>query len=180
MEKLKTPEKEKQFIFKCSQCNKMLDLSGKVFYCKNCKSNYCEDCLKGHNEIFFDHEIHQTKDEFNSQGNDKNSLLANPDLDLDDRCFSDNRLPQVNQTEEEKMFSELNILFHETLTSIEENFNEGICNIKSSKIKDNNNTNDNKIIDNTSSLNLDIEKLKCMPPLERLQKIMESINFKNK
>ena len=120
MEKLKTPEKEKQFIFKCSQCNKMLDLSGKVFYCKNCKSNYCEDCLKGHNEIFFDHEIHQTKDELNSQGNDKNSLLANPDLDLDDRCFSDNRLPQVNQTEEEKMFSELNILFHETLTSIEE------------------------------------------------------------
>ena len=178
MEKLKSFEKEDQKLFKCSQCNKMLDLSGKVFYCKNCESNYCEDCLKGHNEIFFGHDIHQTKDEFSSQGNDKNSLLANPDLDLDDRCFSDNKLPKVNQTEEEKMFSELNILFHETLTSIEENFNEGVCKIKSSIIKSNNNNNDNKIIANNFNLNLNIEKLKCLPPLERLQKIMESINFK--
>ena len=100
--------------------------------------------------------------------------MANPDLYLDDRCFSDNKLPKVNQTEEEKMFSELNILFHETLTSIEENFNEGVCKIKSSKIKSNNNNNDNKIIANNFNLNL--EKLKCLP--ERLQKIMESINFK--
>ena len=65
MENLKKNlEEEKQYLFKCSQCNKMLDLSGKIYYCKNCKSNYCEDCLKGHNEIFFDHDIHQTKEDF--------------------------------------------------------------------------------------------------------------------
>ena len=111
MENLKKNlEKRKQYLFKCSQCNKKLDLSGIIYYRRNCKSNYCEDCLKGHNEIFFDHDIHQTKEDFeyNNQENEKSSLLANPDLDLDDRIFSDNKLPLVKQTEEEKILSNLN------------------------------------------------------------------------
>ena len=178
----KSLEKEKQALFKCSQCNNMLDLSGKIFYCKNCKSNFCIDCLKGHNEVFFDHDVHQAKEdlELNSQGEDKNSLLANPDLDLDDRgVFSDNKLPQVNQTKSDEMLSELNILFHETLTSIEENFNEEMCKIKSKmRNNENNINNENKIIDNNIVLNFNIEKLKYLLPLERLQRIMEIINIK--
>ena len=177
----KNLEEEKQYLFKCSQCNKMLDLSGKIYYCKNCKSNYCEDCLKGHNEIFFDHDIHQTKEDFeyNNQENEKSSLLANPDLDLDDRIFSDNKLPLVNQTEEEKILSNLNILFHQTITSIEENFNEEICKLKAKKNQENKDiNNENKIIDNSLDLNFDIEKLKNYPPVKRIQKIMEIFNSK--
>ena len=159
----------------------MLDLSGKIFFCKNCKSNYCEDCLKGHNEIFFGHDIHQTKEDFesNNQENEKNSLLANPDLDLDDRIFSDNKLPLVNQTEEEKILSNLNILFNQTITSIEENFNEAVCKLKAKITKENNENinNDNKIVDESLKLD-DIEKLKNLPPIERLQKIMEILNSK--
>ena len=174
-------EKEKQILFKCSQCDKMLDLSGKIFYCKNCKSNFCTDCLKGHNEVFYDHEVHQTKEdlEMGSQGEDKNSLMANPDLDLDDRVFSDNKLPQVNQSKSDEKISELNILFHETLTSIEENFNEEICKIKSNIINNENNiNNENKIVDNNIDLDFNIEKLKFLPPMERLQRIMEIIKLK--
>ena len=179
---LEKDKSEKQLLFKCSQCNKMLDLSGKIFYCKNCKSNFCPDCLKGHNEVFFDHEVHETKEdlEYGSQENDKNSLLANPDLDLDDRgVFSDNKLPQVGQSESDKKLNELNILFHETITSIEENFNEEICKIKTKISNDENNINsDNKIIVNNIDLDFNIEKLKYLPPMERLQRIMEIINLK--
>ena len=180
MEDLKKSEKEKQYIFKCSQCNKMLDLSGKIFFCKDCKSNFCVDCLKGHNEVFYDHEVHETKDlEYASQGEDKNSLLANPDLDLDDRVFSDNNLPAIGQNETDKKISELNMLFHETLTSIEENFNEDICKIKAKISKENNNiNNENKIIDNKNDLNFNIEKLKLLPPMERLKAIMDIIKSK--
>ena len=183
-----SPQKEKQYLFKCSQCNILLDLSGKIFYCKNCKSNYCYGCLKGHNEIFFDHEIHQTAEdlEYASEDVDKNSLLANPDLDLDDRCISDNKLPLVkNQNDKvfsNEKYSELNILFQETLVSIQEAFNEGICKLNAKQVKNNNNinNNENKIIDNDLELNFDIEQLKVLSPLERLQKIMDIINFNNK
>ena len=106
-------EKDK-FFQKClsAWCGRCSILSGKIFYCKNCKSNFCPDCLKGHNEVFFDHEVHETKEdlEYDSQENDKNSLLANPDLDLDDRgVFSDNKLPQIGQNESDKKLNELNI-----------------------------------------------------------------------
>ena len=182
MEDLKQSlEKEKQYIFKCSQCNKKLDLSGKIFFCKDCKSNFCVECLKGHNEVFYDHEIHETKEdlEYASQGEDKNSLLANPDLDLDDRVFSDNNLPAIGQNETDKKLSELNMLFHETLASIEENFNEDICKIKAKISKENNNiNNENKIIDNKIDLNFNIEKLKFLPPMERLKAIMDIIKSK--
>ena len=180
MENLKKNlEEEKQYLFKCSQCNKMLDLSGKIFFCKNCKSNFCADCLKGHNEIFFDHDIHETKEDFDNQENEKSSLLANPDLDLDDRVFSDNKLPLVNQTEDEKILSNLNILFNQTITSVEENFNEEFCKLKAKINKENNNNNNqNKIVEDSLKLYFDIEKLKTLPPIERLQKIMEILNSK--
>ena len=183
-------DKEKQYLFKCSQCNMILDLSGKIFYCNNCKSNFCFGCLKGHNEIFFDHDIHETNEdmEYSSEEVDKNSLLANPDLDLDDRCISDNKLPVVNKSQSDKIFankkySELNMLFQETLITIQESFNEGICKLNSKKLKNDNNinNNENKISDNNNSdLNFDFENLKLLSPLERLQKIMEIVNINNK
>ena len=183
MEKLKNDlQKEKQCLFKCSQCNKMIDLSGKIFYCKNCKSNYCEDCLKVHNEVFFDHEISKSNEDLVVPLNDEsnNSLLANPDLDLDDRGFSDNNLPGFVHKEDDKVLSELNILFHETLTSIQEHFNEDICKIKARKNKekkddnDGNDNNENKIVEN--DLNININELKQLPPLKRLEKIMEKLH----
>ena len=183
-------DKEKQYLFKCSQCNMILDLSGKIFYCSNCKSNFCFGCLKGHNEIFFDHDIHQTNEEmeYSPEEVDKNSLLANPDLDLDDRCISDNKLPLISKAQSDKIFSnkkysELNMLFQETLITIQESFNEGICKLHSKNLKNENNinNNENKILDNNNSdLNFDIENLKLLSPLERLQKIMDIVNVNNK
>ena len=181
MEDLKPSlEKEKQYLFKCSQCEKMLDLSGKVFYCKNCKSNYCEGCLKAHNEIFFDHEIHKTNEEMEGalQEGDKSSLLANPDLDLDDRCFSDSKLPNMKDFDHDNAISDINILFNETLTSIQEMFNEEICKLKT-KQRNDKNDNENKIIEKNTDLNIDLEKLKSIPPIERLQKLMEILKSKN-
>ena len=107
--------------------------------------------------------------------------MANPDLDLDDRwVFSDNKLPQIGQSESDKKLNELNILFHENITSIEENFNEEMCKIKTVISNDNNNNidNENKIIVNNIDLDFNIEKLKYLPAMERLQRIMEIINLK--
>ena len=185
-------DKEKQYLFKCSQCHIILDLSGKIFYCNNCKSNFCYGCLKGHNEIFFDHDIHQTNEdiEYSSEEVDKNSLLANPDLDLDDRYISDNKLPIINKSQSDKIFSnkkwsDLNMLFQETLISIQENFNEGICKLHTKTLQNENNNNinnnENQILyNNDSDLNFDIENLKLLSPLERLQKIMDIVNVNNK
>ena len=169
-------DKEKKYLFNCSQCNKMIDLSRQVFYCKKCESNYCDDCIKGHNEIFFDHDINKTNEElaFNTE-EEKNSLEANPDLDFDDKVFSDNKLPFVNETESDKNFSNLSLLFNKTMNSIEDDFNVEICRLKSRKNKENNNNDENKII---YDINLDIENLRKLPPLERLKKIMESISSK--
>ena len=168
----------------------LLDLSGKIYYCNNCKSNFCFGCLKGHNEIFFDHDIHQTNEdmEYSAEEVDKNSLLANPDLDLDDRCISDNKLPIIKKGQSETIFSnnkysELNMLFQETIISIQESFNEGICKLNSKKLQNENNINKNEniILDNNDSdLNYDIEKLKSLSPMERLQKIMNIVNASNK
>ena len=182
MEKLKNSlDKEKQYLFKCSQCEKMIDLSGQVFYCNNCKSNYCEECLKGHNEIFFDHEIHKTNEETENEFHegDKSSLLANPDLDLDDRVFSDTRLPEVKNNEYNNAISDINILFNETMTSIQEMFNEEICKLRTKKSKEEKNDNENKIIEKDLDLNFELEKLRAIPPLERMQKIMEILKSKN-
>ena len=176
MEQLKN-DLQKESLFECSQCNKMIDLSGKILYCKNCKSNYCEDCLKVHNEVFFDHEISKSNEDLVPSYNDKsnNSLLANPDLDLDDRGFSDNKLPDFK--EDDKVISELTILFHETLTSIQELFNEEICKIKAKKVKEKNGSDgtDNKIVE-SNDLDININELKQLPPLKRLEKIMEKLH----
>ena len=172
--------KEKQYLFNCSQCHKMIDLSGIVYFCNNCKSNYCDVCLKAHNEIFFDHEIHQTKEDLSQEEPDKSSLLANPDLDLDDRCFSDNSLPHVEQTQNDKNFSDLILLFNQTITSIQENFNEEICRLKveNKQNQENIKNNENKI--NESNINIDIEDLKLLPPMDRLKAIMNIVSKNNK
>ena len=177
MENLKQSlEKDKQYLFKCSQCNKMIDLSGKIFFCKNCNSNFCDDCLKVHNEIFFGHDISKTNEDLAySLKDERNSLLANPDLDLDDRGIIDNKLPHLTNKENEDKYSQLTMLFHDTLTSIQENFNEEICKLKAKKTKEKNDKeNENQIIGN--DLNINIDKLKELPPMERLQKIMENIS----
>ena len=70
-------------------------------------------------------------------------------------------------------------MLHQTITSIEENFNEEICKLKAKKNQENKDiNNENKIIDNSLDLNFDIEKLKNSPSVERLQKIMEIFNSK--
>ena len=120
MEKLKNQLDSNNYIFKCSQCEKSLEISDNNFYCKNCKSDFCSSCIKGHNEIFMNHE---TVKAFEKQSN--NSLLANPDLDLDDRQFIDNKLGST-----EDMYSDITMLFHETVVSLEENFNEEICKLR--------------------------------------------------
>ena len=55
MESLKKHLDANKYIFECSQCQKSLDISDNNFYCKICKSNYCSQCIKGHNEVFLDH-----------------------------------------------------------------------------------------------------------------------------
>ena len=169
-------DKENSDLFNCSQCNKMLDLSGKFFYCENCKSNFCDDCLKGHNEIFFDHDIHQTNEVGLNNMQEDNSLKANPDSDIGDRFFSDNKLPEVNPTESEMKFLDLTFLFNKTVNSIEKNFNEEISRLKAQKNKNKENNNGNII--NITNVKLDLEQLRQLPPLERLKKIMENVSFK--
>ena len=172
----KQNEKVKLSIVKCSQCHKMLDLSSKVLYCKNCKSYYCEDCLKGHNEIFIDHNIIKTNEYIETvlDKDDNHALLVNPDLDLDDRYLTDGGNMHINQNENDRYLSDLTMLFHETLTSIQENFNEEICKLKAKKSKEkidnDKNEYNNKIINN---FQYDNEKLEKLNPMERLEKIME-------
>ena len=75
--------------------------------------------------------------------------------------------------------SNLNILFNQTITSVEENFNEEFCKLKAKINKENNsNNNQNKIVEDSLKLYFDIEKLKILPPIERLQKIMAILNSK--
>ena len=175
-----------KFTFLCSQCGKPLDVSdNKSFYCKICKSDYCSLCIKGHNEIFLDHEVIKASDEIN---NDKNSLLANPDLDLDDRGINDNKLPHLTNKENEDKYSQLTMLFHETVVSLEENFNEELCKLKAKKNKEDNdnkkenefNKNNNNIIIEESPLEFNLDQLKKLEPLERIRKIMDVINKNNK
>ena len=153
------------------------------FFCKNCKINYCPLCIKGHNEIFVDHEVVKANEELSNNDSMKNSILANPDLDLDDRVLSGNNLPQINNSENEELYSDITMLFHETLVSLEENFNDEICKLKAKKNKENkkeenNNENENKIIIENKTKEFNIEELKKLEPIERIKKIMEIINKK--
>ena len=168
-----------KYIFSCSQCGKDLDISdSNSFYCKICKSDYCSLCIKAHNEIFLNHEVIKPSDE---KINDKNSLLANPDLDLDDRGFSENKLSHFSNSENEDKYSQLTMLFHETVVSLEENFNEELCKLKAKKNKEGqNNKNNNNIIIEDTPLEFNIDKLKQLEPLERIRKIMDTINKHNK
>ena len=68
--------------------------------------------------------ILEDDDELSNNDSKQNSLLANPELDLDDRGLSDNKLLHLTNTENEDMYSEITMLFHETVVSLEENFNE--------------------------------------------------------
>ena len=77
------------------------------------------------------------------------------------------------------------MLFHETLVSLEENFNEEICKLKAKKNKQekekeediNDEENKNKInIEKTNEFN--IEELRKLEPVERIRKILEIINKK--
>ena len=187
MESLKKNLNGDKYIFKCSQCEKSLDISDKNFFCKNCKINYCPLCIKGHNEIFVDHEVVKANEELSNNDSMKNSILANPDLDLDDRVLSGNNLPQINNSENEELYSDITMLFHETLVSLEENFNDEICKLKAKKNKENkkeeninemNDINENKIIIENKTKEFNIEELKKLEPIERIKKIMEIINKK--
>ena len=178
MENLKKHLSLDKYIFKCSQCEKSLDISDKNFYCKACKSHYCPLCIKGHNEVFIDHEVVKANEELSHNDSVKNSLLANPDLDLDDRGFNDNKIPQVN-TDTEELYSDITMLFHETLTSLEENFNEEICRLKVKKSKEKDfNENENRINIENQTDEFNIEELKKLEPIDRIKKIMEIINKK--
>ena len=143
-------------------------------YCNNCKSYYCDIINKTNEYIepFFDTD-------------DKNSLLVNPDLDLEDRDFSDSEQLQMSQDDNDRYYSDLNMLFHGTLTSIKENFNEEICKLKVKKSKENDinfsndkngkNVNENKIL--IKEFDYDKEKLEKLPPLKRMEKILDILNI---
>jgi hypothetical protein len=187
MESLKKHLNADIYIFKCSQCQKNLDISDQNFFCKNCKSNYCPLCIKAHNEVFIDHEVVKANEELSNNDSLKNSLLANPDLDLDDRGLSDKNLHHINNQENEELYSDITMLFHETLVSLEENFNEEICKLKAKKNKQekekekeediNDEENKNKInIEKTNEFN--IEELRKLETVERIRKILEIINKK--
>ena len=113
--------------------------------------------------------------------------MANPDLDLDDRGLSDKNLHHINNQENEELYSDITMLFHETLVSLEENFNEEICKLKAKKNLQekekekeediNDKENENRInIEKPNEFN--IEELKKLEPIERIKKIMEIINKK--
>ena len=164
-----------KYIFKCSQCNKSLDLSDQNFYCKICKSNFCLICIKAHNEIFLDQTVIKANEDLSNNDSQKNSLLANPDFDLDDRIIHNENLKSYST--EGDTYNDINMLFHETLISLEEYFNEEICKLKAKKIKEKKETNENMniIIDSEGDFKYNIEELKKMEPLDRLNKIMEDI-----
>ena len=106
MESLKRHLNTDIYILKCSQCQKNLDISDKNFFCKNCKSNYCPLCIKAHNEVFIDHEVVKANEELSNNDSLKNSLLANADLDLDDRGLIENKSNLINNTENEELYSD--------------------------------------------------------------------------
>ena len=180
MENLKKNLSVDKYIFKCSQCNQSLDISDQNFFCKNCKTNYCPSCIKGHNEVFIDHEVIKASEELLIMNDSsKNSLMANPDLDLDDRLFIESKHLHSNNAENEEYYSDITMLFRETLTSIEEQFNDEICKLKVEKTKAKEKEgNENKIIIENNSEGFNIEELKKMEPIERLKKIMDIINKK--
>ena len=163
-----------QYIFQCSQCNKNLNSTLEDFYCKNCKSQFCDVCLKNHNQVFFDHEVVKSADnlEFLIEAN-SSSLLANPDNDLDDRMLN---ISDSDIEEEDKKLQDINFLFTETITNIQENFNEEFCKFKEKINKDKNDKSENKIKE--YDLNFNVDKLKQLPPLERIKIIMEIITLK--
>ena len=189
MESLKKHLDANKYIFECSQCQKSLDISDNNFYCKICKSNYCSQCIKGHNEVFLDHEVVKASEELSNNDSKQNSLLANPDLDLDDRGLSDNKLLHLTNTENEDMYSEITMLFHETVVSLEENFNEELCKLKAKKNKENKSKkdNENNIIENKIEIEEDkdiplvfnLDQLKKLEPLEKIKKIIDIINKTN-
>ena len=184
MEKLKSQLDTNKYIFKCSQCSKALDISDNNFFCKICKTNYCSSCINGHNEIFLDHKVIKANEELaNNNSSAQNSLLANPDLDLDDRGLAESK----HDGDNDDMYSDITMLFHETVTSLEENFNEEICKLKAKKNLQekekekeediNDKENENRInIEKPNEFN--IEELKKLEPFDRLKKIMEIINKK--
>ena len=185
MESLKRHLNTDIYILKCSQCQKNLDISDKNFFCKNCKSNYCPFCIKAHNEVFIDHEVVKANEELSNNDSLKNSLLANADLDLDDRGLIENKSNLINNTENEELYSDITMLFHETLVSLEENFNEEICKLKAKKNKEKKEEendvdidNKNKIVIENKAKEFNIEELKKMEPIDRIKKIMEIINKK--
>ena len=104
---------------------------------------------------------------------------------MDDRGFNDNEQPQTSQDDNDRYYSDLNMLFHETLTSIQENFNEEICKLKAKKSKENNinfsnDKNDNNVNEKKISVkdfDYDKEKLEKLPPLKRLEKILDILNI---
>jgi hypothetical protein len=129
----------------------------------------------------------KANEELSNNDSLKNSLLANPDLDLDDRGLSDKNLHHINNQENEELYSDITMLFHETLVSLEENFNEEICKLKAKKNLQekekekeediNDKENENRInIEKPNEFN--IEELKKLEPIERIRKIMEIINKK--
>ena len=85
----------------------------------------------------------------------------------------------MSQDDNDRYYSDLNMLFHETLTSIQENFNEEICKLKAKKSKENDkndkNANENKIL--IKEFDYDKEKLEKLPPLKRLEKILDILNI---
>ena len=163
-------------LLKCSQCQKFLNLSDFIFYCKQCKDNFCSNCLEGHNEIFGDHQIDKLSEDIAQHlKEERNSILANPDLDLDDRYI--NRTNQFNNLHEnlhdicEGPYSDLVLLFNDTITSIQEMFNEEVCKLKAKG---------NKVTSTEVDNNIDIDELKRLPTIERLKKIMDILSIKNK
>ncbi len=168
---LKDDNKDKDYNFKCSQCNTFQNLNNELYYCKECKGYFCDNCLIAHNEIFKEHDTFKLNEETKNNIEDEhNSLLANPDNDLDDRILDENDIYKNAHISTGKFFdiegdhcTDLEILFNDTLTSIQEIFNEKICNHKSNKCKDDN-------------IGLDINKLKELPPMKRLQVIMDKID----
>jgi hypothetical protein len=183
MEKLKSQLDTNKYIFKCSQCSKALDISDNNFFCKICKTNYCSSCINGHNEIFLDHKVIKANEELaNNNSSAQNSLLANPDLDLDDRGLAESK----HDGDNDDMYSDITMLFHETVTSLEEYYNEEICKLKAVNTKENNNKelndnnkNENKIIFEKNKMpEFNIDELKKLEPFDRLKKIMEIINKK--
>jgi len=117
----------------------------------------------------------KANEDLSNNDSQKNSLLANPDFDLDDRIIHNENLKSYST--EGDTYNDINMLFHETLISLEEYFNEEICKLKAKKIKEKKETNENMniIIDSEGDFKYNIEELKKMEPLDRLNKIMEDI-----